>query len=372
MRIILDIGIIGLKESGKTTVFNALSKGKTTPAKSQGKYLKSSLGIAKVPDQRISTLEDIFRPKSTVLAEVKFIDVALAPGNLPRMNQDIAGELLNLLEGTDALLQVVRKFSNPSVPHPSGEINPEKDLEDMGLELSFADLAILEKRLIKLESDLKGAKSQDKEIKQKEQILLRRIKESLELDIPIRSNEISMEEYKLLQNYQFLTGKPMLLAWNIGEEDLDSFKEISESVHAIHSNTNIETTVICGKLEMDLSEIENPDEQDEFRDAMGLTESGLDSLIRTSYELLGLISFFTVGSDEVRAWTIKKGTLAVDGASKIHSDISRGFIRAEVISYDSFIECGSLAEGRKKGTLRSEGKTYEIQDGDIINFLFNV
>jgi hypothetical protein len=368
----LDIGIIGLKESGKTTVFNALSKGKATPAKSQGKYLKPVVGIAKVPDGRVDKLDNMFKPQSTVFAEVKFIDVALAPGNLPRMNQDIAGELLNLLEGTDALLQIVRKFDNHAVPHPNGLIDPHKDLEDMNFELAFADLAILEKRLNRLESDLKGATSQEREVKQKEQALLNRIKTSLEADIPIRSHEISFDEHKLLQNYQFLTAKPMLLAWNIGEGDLDDMDNINHSIREIYLSPNIETTVICGKLEMDLSEINDSVEEDEFRKMMGVKESGLNSLIRSSYRLLGLISFFTVGSDEVRAWTIQNGTKAVDAASKIHSDISRGFIRAEVISYDDFTECGSIAEGKKRGLLRAEGKTYEIQDGDIINFLFNV
>jgi GTP-binding protein YchF len=366
----LEIGIVGLPKCGKTTVFNALSKGDADITPASASATKPNLGMAKVHDSRLIPLEEMFHPQKLTPAEVRYTDFPKAPEELKR-SQGIAGEFLNLLQRTDALLHVVRAFQDPSVPHVEGGVDPHRDLATMGLELAFADLAILERRVERLKSELKSTKANERETKLREHAFLDRIKGELEGDVPIREQQISAEEAKLLENFQFLTAKPMLIVWNIGEEDVAQAVELEEKLKAQYSRPGVEVVTLCGKLEMDLADMEEGD-QSEFRDAMGLQESGLNRVIRSSYHLLGLVSFFTVGADEVKAWTITRDTTALKAAGKIHSDIERGFIRAEIISFDHLCECGSLAEGRKRGQLRLEGKTYNVQDGDVINFLFNV
>lgn len=366
----MEIGIVGLPKCGKTTVFNALSKGYADINPSSASVTKPNLGIAKVIDSRLRPLEEMFHPKKTVPAEVKYIDFPKAPDG-PTKSQGIAGEFLNLLQRTDALLHVVRAFQDPSVPHVEGKVDPHRDLAAMDLELAFADLAILERRVERLEGELKSTKTSEREPKLREHAALDRIKGELEREVPIREQQLSDEEAKILANFQFLTAKPMLIVWNIGEEDVAQAAAIEEQLKLQYSKPGVEIVALCGKLEMDLAEMDD-EEAEEFRSDMGLQEPGLQRAIRSSYQLLGLVSFFTVGADEVRAWTIDRDIPAVKAASKIHTDIERGFIRAEIISYDHLIQCGSLAEGKKKGLLRLEGKTYKVQDGDIINFLFNV
>jgi len=366
----VEIGIVGLPKCGKTTVFNALSKGDADISPSSASATKPNLGMAKVHDSRLSPLVEMFHPQRTVPAEVKYIDFPKAPEG-PTRSQGIAGEFLNLLQRTDALLHVVRAFHDPSVPHVEGGVDPHRDLDAMDLELAFADLAILERRVERLESELKSAKANERDAKIREHATLDRIKSELEREIPIREQQLSTEEAKLLENFQFLTAKPMLIVWNIGEENVSESSALEEKLKLQYSKPGVEVVALCGKLEMDLAEMED-EEAEEFRSDMGLQEPGLHRAIRTSYELLGLVSFFTVGTDEVRAWTIDRYTPALKAAGKIHTDIERGFIRAEVISYEHLTECGSLAEGKKRGLFRLEGKTYKVQDGDVINFLFNV
>jgi GTP-binding protein YchF len=366
----VEIGIVGLPKCGKTTVFNALSKGDADISPSSASATKPNLGVAKVHDSRLKPLEEMFHPQRTVPAEVKYIDFPKAPEGLTR-SQGIAGEFLNLLQRTDALLHVVRAFQDPSVPHIEENVDPHRDLAAMELELAFADLAILERRVERLGGELKSAKASEREAKLREHAILDRIKGELQGEVPIREQQLSAEEARLLENFQFLTAKPMLIVWNIGEEAVAQAVELEERLRAQYSRPGVEVVTLCGKVEMDLAEMED-EEAEEFRDAMGLQEPGLHRAIRSSYQLLGLASFFTVGADEVKAWTIDIDTPAVKAAGKIHTDIERGFIRAEVISYDHLIQCGSLAEGRKKGLLRIEGKTYKVQDGDVVNFLFNV
>jgi GTP-binding protein YchF len=366
----MEIGIVGLQKSGKTTVFNALSKGYADINPSSASATKPNLGIAKVQDSRLRPLEDMFHPKKTVPAEVKYIDFPKAPEGLTKA-QGIAGDFLNLLQKTDALLHVVRAFQEPSVPHVDGSVEPHRDLDAMNLELAFADLAILERRVERLESELKNVKATEREGKLREHAALDRIKGEMENEVPIREQQLSDEESKLLANFQFLTAKPMLIVWNIGEDDVAQAAELEENLKQQYSKQGVEIVVLCGKLEMDLAKMDD-EESEEFRKDMGLQKPGLQRAISSSYQLLGLVSFFTVGADEVRAWTIDRDIPAVKAAAKIHTDIERGFIRAEIISYDHMLECGSLAEGKKRGLLRLEGKTYKVQDGDIINFLFNV
>ena len=365
----MEIGIVGLSQCGKTTVFNALSKGSTdtnTPYSST----KPNLGTAKVHDSRLKPLEEMFRPKKTVAAEIKYIDFPNSHDGLSHTN-GISGAFLNALQGADAILQVVRAFHDPSVPHVDGSVDPYRDILTMNLELAFADLAILERRVERLENELKGAKSHEKDGKLREHATLARIKSALEEEIPIREQHLSADESKLLQNFQFLTQKPMLIVWNTGEEQTAQASDLEENLKLLHSSPWVAIVAFCAKLEMDLMDM-GDEEATEFRIAMDLQEPGLYRAVRASYALLGLISFFTVGSDEVRAWTIDLDTPALKAAGKIHTDIERGFIRADVISYEHLSECGSISEGKKRGLFRLEGKTYKVQDGDIINFLFNV
>ena len=366
----MDIGIVGLLKCGKTTVFNALSKGDAYITPASASATKPNLGVAKVHDSRLKPLEEIFHPQKTTPAKVKYVDFPKAPEGVAR-SQGIGGEFLNLLQRTDALLHVVRAFQDPSVPHVEGNVNPHRDLATMDMELAFADLAILERRVERLEGELKGTKSHEREAKLREHAFLDRIKGDLEGEVPIREQQLSAEEARLLESFQLLTAKPMLIVWNIGEDDVAQAAELQEKLKAQYSRPGVEVVTLCGKLEMDLAEMEEGDEE-EFREAMGLQESGLHRVIRSSYHLLGLVSFFTVGPDEVKAWTVASDTPALKAAGKIHSDIERGFIRAEVISFDHLSQCGNLAEGRKRGQLRLEGKTYKVQDGDVITFLFNV
>ena len=366
----MEFGIVGLPKSGKTTVFNALSRGSADIAPSPALASKPNLGVAKVPDPRLTSLRDMFNPRRVVNAEVKYIDFPRGSEDITR-SKGISGEYLNLLENTDALLHVVRAFQDPSVPHVEGSVDPHRDLVAMDLEMAFADLTILERRVERLENDLKGARAGDREARIQEHAFLDRIRRALEQETPIREQTLTPEEAKVLETYQFLTAKPLLIVWNIGEEDAHRAQELGEVLIGQYSRPGVAVIVLCGKLEMDLAGM-NQNEEEEFRSAMGVGEAGLNQSIRESYELLDLVSFFTVGPDEVRAWTIDRDTLAVKAAGKIHTDIERGFIRAEVITYDHLIQCGSLAEGRKKGQLRLEGKTYPVQDGDVVNFLFNV
>jgi hypothetical protein len=362
----VKVAIIGIPESGKTTIFNALTRGKAEVA-AYSPTLAPNIGVAKVSDARLSVLEDIFQPKKTVPAEVSYIDVA---GSLKGFGKEGAGgEFLNYLTTADALLQVVRAFDDDKVPHPEGSIEPKRDIASLDLELSISDLAIMERRLEKLETSLKGAKAAEREPYLKEQLLLQKVKAELEKDIPIRLQALAKEELKMLANYQFLTAKPMLVVLNIGEEQISQAAQLEGEISALHPQFAV--VALCGKLEMELAQLSDA-EAKEFRESMGLSRPALDRVIDLSYNLLGLISFFTTVSSELKAWTIPGGTPAPKAAGKIHSDMERGFIRAEVISYSDLANCGNLAEARKRGLLRTEGKNYIVQDGDVVTFLFNV
>lgn len=366
----MEITIIGLLKSGKTTIFNALTKGKAQVATYTQITLAPNIGVSKVPEPRLKVLESIFQPKKTTQAEVKYVDIAGAGKGFGK-GEGIGGNFLNYLSGADALLQVVRDFSDGNVPHVEGSINPKRDIASMDLELIFSDLSIIERRLGRIETSLKGAKSLERDSFVKEQALLQQIKSELEKDIPIWRQGLTVEEIKSLSNYQFLTEKPMLVIINIGESELDEASSIEANLRSVCSYPQFEVVALCGKLEMELVQV-NETEAEEFRIAMGLKESALDRVIKASYQLLGLVSFFTTVSSELKVWTVPKGTTALKAAGKIHSDMEKGFIRAEVISFDDLKICGSLAEARKLGLIKLEGKHYVVQDGDIITFLFNV
>jgi len=362
----MKVAIIGIPKSGKTTIFNALTRGKVEVT-AFSSTLAPNTGVAKVPDSRLGVLEGIFQPKKTVPAEVSYTDIA---GFIKGFGKEgVGGELLNYLTTADALLQVVRAFKDNQVPHPEGSTEHKRDIASLDLELTISDLAIIERRLEKLETGLKAAKAAERESHLKEQSLLQKVKVELEKDIPIRLQSLSKEELKMLSNYQFLTAKPMLVVVNIGEEQISQASQLEGEISSLYPQFAV--VALCGKLEMELAQL-NDDEAQEFREAMGLSKPALDRVIDLSYSLLGLVSFFTTVSSELKAWAIPAGTPAPKAAGKIHSDIERGFIRAEVISYSDLENCGNIAEARKRGLLRTEGKNYTIQNGDVVTFLFNV
>jgi GTP-binding protein YchF len=362
----MKIAIIGIPKSGKTTIFNALTRGKAEVA-AYSPTLAPNTGVAKVPDSRLTVLEGIFQPKKTVPAEVSYTDIA---GSLKGFGKEgPGGEFLNYLTTADALLQVVRAFEDDKIPHPQGSIEPKRDIASLDLELAISDLAIIERRLDKLETSLKAAKAAERESYLKEQFLLQKVKAELEKDVPIRLQGLAEEELKILSNYQFLTAKPMLVVLNIGEEQISQASQLEGEISSLYPQFGV--VALCGKLEMELAQLSDA-EAEEFREAMGLSKPALDRVIDLSYSLLGLVSFFTTVSAELKAWTIPGETPAPKAAGKIHSDMERGFIRAEVINYSNLESCGNIAEARKRGLLRTEGKNYIIQDGDVVTFLFNV
>ncbi len=364
----VGIGIIGLVESGRTTIFNTLTRGK---ADTGGQVQKAPhIGIAKVPEPRLGRLVELIQPKKVVPAEVKYLDIGASVRSLAK-DTAISGEYLSQLSSVDALINVVRAFTDESIPHIEGSVDTARDMATMNLELAYSDLAIIERRLNRIETSLKSAKADERHSLHHEQELLGIVKSRLEEDIPIREQGLTEEESRLITGYQFLSAKPLLTVVNIGEEQLPQVKTIEDDLNQRFSRPHHRIIALCGKLEMELAQLDEASAEG-FRTEFGLTESGLERTIKLSYELLGLITFFTVVSDEVKAWSIKKGTTALRAAGKIHSDMERGFIRAEVISYNDLLKCGSIAEGRKHGLLRLEGKNYIVQDGDVITFLFNV
>lgn len=362
----MKVAIVGTPRSGKTTIFNALTRGRAEVA-AYSPTLAPHTGVAKVPDSRLSALEKMFGPRKTVPAEVSYTDIA---GSLKAFGREgVGGEILNYLTTADALLQVVRTFEDDQVPHPEGSIDPNRDIASLDLELAVSDLAIMERRIDRLETSLKAARASERESHLKEQLLLQKVKAELEKDIPIRLQGLAEEELRMLSNYQFLTAKPMLVVLNIGEGQIPESARLEGEIAALYPHFVV--VALCGSLEMELAQLSD-DEAAEFRASLGLGRPALERVIDLSYSLLGLVSFFTTVSAELKAWTIPLGTPAPKAAGKIHSDIERGFIRAEVVSYGDLQSCGSLAEARKRGLLRTEGKNYMIQDGDIVTFLFNV
>jgi GTP-binding protein YchF len=365
----IDIGIIGLARSGRTTVFNALTRGQVDTGKYTQEGATPHVGIARVPEPRLKVLTDMLHPKKVVPATAKYIDISASLKDLAQ-DKGIGGQLLTQLTTVDALINVVRAFKDDSIPHVAGSLDAARDVSEMNLELTFSDLALLERRLGRLEVSLKGAKPPERLGLLREQELLAKIKAALDKDVPIRELPLNADEMRTISSYQFLTAKPLLIVINIGEDQLPQ----GESLEAqLNSGLGPKSRVIalCGKLEMELGQLDDS-AAEAMRAEFGIKESGADRVIRLSYDLLGLISFFTTASAEVKAWSIPKGTEAVKAAGKIHTDMERGFIRAEVISYPDLVKCGGLAEARKRGLLRLEGKNYIVQDGDIITFLFNI
>ncbi|MFC1947489.1 redox-regulated ATPase YchF [Chloroflexota bacterium] len=364
----MEIGIIGLPQSGRTTVFNALTEGGSSGRAATG--TAAHIGTAFVPEPRLTVLTEIFHPAKTTHASVTYIDIGASIKDIS-LDKGIGGKLLNQLSQVDALINVVRSFKNDAVPHIDGNLDIERDIANMDMELTFSDLTILTRKLERLEESLKSGKPAERAGFLKEQEIIGKISADLEKDIPIRAMILTNEEKKALSGYGLLSAKPLLIAVNISEDQLPETETIISELNEKYAGQKRSITAICGELEMELTQLDG-EAAKEFRSEYELTESGADRMIRISYSLLGLVSFFTTGSDEVKAWSVNEGTEAVKAAGKIHSDIEKGFIRAEVIGYDDFIKCGSMAEAKKQGMLRLEGKTYSVKDGDLITVLFNV
>jgi GTP-binding protein YchF len=366
----IDIGITGLPQSGKTTIFNAMTGGKADMLAHAAGSLTPHVGIAKIPEPRLSVLNELLKPKKLVPVEARYIDVTASIKTLA-WDKGIGGELLNQLGAVDTLINVVRAFSDDSIPNPQGSLDPERDIAAMNMELVFSDLAILERRLERLENSLKGAKAPERQNLLQEKDIVLGLKTELEKDIPIRELTLEPAAERIIGNYQLLTAKPLLIIINIGEEQLFEVASMEAESNSRYGGGKCRVVAICGKLEMELAQMEEAEAR-EFREEYGLKESGLERTIKTSYALSDLISFFTIASNEVRAWSVKAGTTALKAAGKIHTDMEKGFIRAESISFNDLVDCGSIAVARQQGRLRLEGKDYVIQDGDVITFLFNV
>jgi GTP-binding protein YchF len=358
----LHAAVIGLPGTGKTTLFQLMTSVRDA---SRGKG-DVSVGISRVPDERLDRLTTLFNPRKRVPATVEFTDV-IAPRTGAHALIDVAG-----YRNADALVHVVRAFRDESVPHPSGSVHPARDAQAMEDELILADLGVVERRVERLEKDLKKGRTAELEL---ERDLVERCKAALERGEPLRALALAPDDLKRLRGFQFLSAKPLLLVVNVDEADVERVAGGIERVAAATGLTDFlaraatRAVALCAKIELEIADLERADAAAFLAD-LGLSESGLDRVIRVTYDLLGYMSFFTVGEDECRAWSIARGTPALLAAGEIHSDIQRGFIRAEVVAYDALIARGSMAACREHGEVRLEGKEYVVKDGDVINFRF--
>ena len=359
----MDIAIIGLQQCGKSATFNAITAGHaTTEGGSAGPV---QVGVVKVFDSRLLALQKMYFPRKVVYAEIRFWDLPPSPADRARRNQVLSGRHRNILQGVDSLQLVVRAFEDDL----QGPADPAGDLSEMLSELALADMETLDRAESRFADAFKKSKPTERPAIQTQVDAVQKAKASLESGTRIRQQELSPSERASLADYQLLTDKPIVVAFNTGESgegprlsDLDLPLEMTEGLGEVR---------LCAQLEADLA-LMPEEEAGEFRDALGIAESAVDRVKQVCYSTVGLVSFLTVGDDEVRAWPVPNGIQALDAAGSIHSDFTRGFVRAEVIHYDDLIRCGSVAQGRREGVLRSEGKTYPVKDGDVINFLVNV
>lgn len=365
----MKLGIVGLPNVGKSTLFNSLTKAGAESANYPFCTIDPNVGVVTVPDERLTVLGEMYHTKKIVPAAIEFVDIAgLVKG--ASKGEGLGNQFLANIREVDAIVHVVRCFEDENIVHVDGSINPLRDIETINLELIFSDIEILERRIAKTAKVARNDKTAAKEL-----ALLERIKAHLEDSNMAKSFETDDEdEQEWLESYNLLTYKPVIFAANVTEDDLadDGAGNAGVAeVRAYAAKENCEVFVVCAQIEQEIAELDD-DEKKMFLEDLGLAESGLEKLIRASYSLLGLLSYLTAGEPEVRAWTIKKGTKAPQAAGKIHSDFERGFIRAEIVSYDDLMECGTYTNAKEKGLVRLEGKEYVVQDGDIILFRFNV
>ena len=362
----MKIGLIGLPLVGKTTFFNLLTKSQAATSNFANAKIASNIGSAKIPDARVDFLAKLYKPKKVTFASIDFIDIP-GLGKASSLGSGIGNQFLENIRKTDALVHVIRVFDDPDVTHTEGSIDPLRDIDIINLEVLFADLGVVETRIERIETAKKLKKDNLAELE-----ALKKCRAALEQGKLLSQLDLSEEERSFLSSFDFLSEKPLILLVNISESDLKKGDYPQKAVvMKIAAENNIPLIECCAKTEMELNEL-NDDEKMLFMEEMGINKPGIDILASTSYELLGLISFLTTGEDEVRAWTIKKGLEAKKAAGKIHSDIERGFIRAEVVKFVNLLEYQTMNKVKEKGLFRLEGKDYTVEDGDIISFRFNI
>ena len=363
----LTAGIVGLPNVGKSTLFNAITKKNILAANYPFATIDPNVGVVTVPDKRVEVLENMYIPERTIPTTYEFTDIAgLVKG--ASNGEGLGNKFLSHIREVDAVVEVVRCFNDENIIHVDGTVDPIRDIEVINVELVLSDLEIVMSRINKIGKKAMTTKDK-KDIKEIE--LLNKIKDALEKNIPVRKLELSDDEKKMISSFNLITLKPIIYALNVDEENINTGNDYTKKVQEYAKNEGSETVIICAKLESELSELTD-DEKEAFLNELEIKESGLDQLIHKTYKLLGLATFFTVGSDEVRAWTFRKGMKAPEYAGIIHSDFERGFIKAEVMSYDDLVEAGSELKVRENGKARIEGKEYLMQDGDICHFRFNV